>query len=137
MSTASGIADFRSSGGVWSRYKSVTIQEFVSDLVKGGYSWKCKRETIPYMLDAKPNTVSFGQNLDPEHLTIAARASSECDLFMALGSSLVVKPACSSVEVAHQAGVPVIIMNRDETPYDSIASVRTGISLAEALPLVI
>ncbi len=55
ISTESGVSDFRSPGGVWSRYKTVTLQEFTSSLEKRKYYWQYKAETIPGMLEAKPN----------------------------------------------------------------------------------
>src|SRR5208337_2469628 len=221
MSTESGIPDYRSPGGVWSRHKIVTIQEFISSREMRRLYWQLKLETTPQMLEAepnpahlslgrldrqgklfwlltqnidglherggvspdkivnlhgtdreaiclsckkkyeivpllervsqgfedlicdacggflKPNTVSFGQSLDPEHLVIADRASRECDLFMALGSSLVVSPACNFVEVAYQNQKPIVIINRDETPFDGIATAKMIDSLAQILPELI
>ncbi len=55
MSTASGIADFRSPGGIWSRYTPVTIQEFLaSDDARRRY-WEYKRETYAQFAGARPN----------------------------------------------------------------------------------
>ena len=47
--------------------------------------------------------------------------SEECDLFIVLGSSLVVRPACGLPIIAKQAGAKLIIINREETPLDGIA----------------
>jgi len=55
MSTASGISDFRSPGGIWSRYRPVTIQEFrASDEARRRY-WEYKRETYAQFAGARPN----------------------------------------------------------------------------------
>jgi NAD-dependent deacetylase len=55
ISTASGIADFRSPGGVWSRYRPIPIQEFLaSDEARREY-WRYKRETYEQMALARPN----------------------------------------------------------------------------------
>jgi NAD-dependent deacetylase len=55
MSTASGISDFRSPGGIWSRYTPVTIQEFLaSDAARRRY-WEYKRETFAQFAGARPN----------------------------------------------------------------------------------
>ena len=55
MSTSSGISDFRSPGGIWSRYKPVTIQEFLaSDDARRRY-WEYKRETYTEFAGARPN----------------------------------------------------------------------------------
>lgn len=220
ISTESGISDFRSPGGVWSRYRTVTIQEFLSSAESRRYYWAYKRETIPPMLESrpntghyaiaeldrqgrlfrlltqnidglheragvrknrvvnlhgtnheavclscerifdireillridggdtdpvcelcggyiKPNTVSFGQTLKMEDMEIADRAARQCDLFMALGSSLRVSPACGFVEIAHASGRPVVIINREATPCDSIARYRLEGPLAEILPVI-
>ena len=85
----------------------------------------------------KPNTVSFGQALNPEHLVIAEKASRECDLFMALGTSLQVFPANSFVDIAYSNKKPIIIVNRDPTPYDNLAKYRLSESLTKILPMII
>jgi NAD-dependent deacetylase len=55
MSTASGITDFRSPGGIWSRYTPVAIQEFLaSDEARRRY-WEYKRETFAEFAGARPN----------------------------------------------------------------------------------
>jgi len=55
MSTASGISDFRSPGGIWSRYTPVTIQEFLtSDDARRRY-WEYKQATFDEFAGAEPN----------------------------------------------------------------------------------
>jgi NAD-dependent protein deacetylase/lipoamidase len=55
VSTASGVPDFRSPGGIWSRYQPVTIQEFVaSDEARRTY-WRYKKETYRDFAAARPN----------------------------------------------------------------------------------
>jgi len=55
VSTASGVPDFRSPGGIWSRYQPVTIQEFVSsDAARRSY-WPYKKETYRDFAAARPN----------------------------------------------------------------------------------
>jgi NAD-dependent deacetylase len=57
VSTPSGIPDFRSPGGVWSRYQPVTIQEFVaSDDGRRRY-WEMRRQMWPDFARARPNVV--------------------------------------------------------------------------------
>jgi NAD-dependent deacetylase len=55
MSTASGIADFRSPGGVWSRYTPVTIQEFLASEEARRRYWEYKRDTYAEFAGAAPN----------------------------------------------------------------------------------
>jgi NAD-dependent deacetylase len=54
------------------------------------------------------------------------------DLFLVLGSSLVVQPAASFPELAKRAGARLVIVNLQETPLDPIADlvVREGIGAA-------
>ncbi len=85
----------------------------------------------------KPNTISFGQSLRAEDLAAAEKATRECDLFMALGSSLQVQPASSFVGLAYDSGKPVVIINRDGTPYDDIAEISIRGSLSSILPQVL
>lgn len=69
----------------------------------------------------KPATVSFGQSLAEEDLLNAARLCEQCELFIAVGSSLVVQPAASFPDMAKQNGAMLVIINRTETPLDAVA----------------
>ena len=71
----------------------------------------------------KPATISFGQSLNPKDLDQALQWSANCDLMIAVGSSLVVQPAASFPMVAKENGAKLIIINRDDTPLDSVADV--------------
>ena len=55
VSTASGVPDFRSPGGIWSRYKPVPFQEFVIDPEARRRYWLYKKETYRDFADARPN----------------------------------------------------------------------------------
>jgi len=69
----------------------------------------------------KPDTVSFGQAMPEKETAEAFRRSEECDLFMVIGSSLVVHPAASMPIVAKERGAKLVIINRDPTPHDRLA----------------
>jgi len=55
VSTASGIPDFRSPGGIWDRYRPVPIQEFLASEEARRRYWQYKRETYADFAGARPN----------------------------------------------------------------------------------
>jgi NAD-dependent deacetylase len=71
----------------------------------------------------KPATISFGQIMPERETSEAYRRSESCDLFMVVGSSLVVHPAAAMPVVAKRAGAKLVIVNRDETACDNLADV--------------
>ncbi len=84
----------------------------------------------------KHATISFGQMLDRETLWKATKFSQEADLYLALGSSLVVHPAASLPQLAQQRGARLVIINREETPLDDIAQMVLREPLGEALTAI-
>lgn len=85
----------------------------------------------------KSATISFGQNLVPADLAHSERAASECDLFLAIGTSLVVYPVASLPAIALQAGARLVIVTAEETPYDHLASAVIRDPIGEALPAIV
>ena len=69
----------------------------------------------------KPATISFGQSMPEKETQEAFKHSAACDLFVVIGSSLVVQPAAQMPLVAKQNGAKLVIINRDETACDDIA----------------
>lgn len=69
----------------------------------------------------KTATISFGQAMPEAAMRKAERATHDCDLFMVLGSSLVVYPAAGFPAYAKQNGARLAIINREPTDQDSIA----------------
>ena len=69
----------------------------------------------------KPATISFGQAMPERETEEAYQRSSLCDLFIVIGSSLVVHPAASMPLIAKRNGAKLVIINRDPTPYDDMA----------------
>ncbi len=69
----------------------------------------------------KTRTVSFGQSMPAGEMERAAQASRAADLFISIGSSLVVEPAASVPRLAKQSGARLVILNNQPTPLDDIA----------------
>lgn len=81
----------------------------------------------------KPRTISFGQNLDADILYKSFEAAKKSDLFLAIGSTLVVEPAASLPRLAREHGADIVVINRDPTPMDSHAALVFHDSISEVL----
>jgi len=219
VSTASGVPDFRSPGGIWSRYKPVPFQDFVLDPEARRQYWVYKKETYQDFANARPNpahhalarmetegrlravitqnidglhqdagsetvlelhgtnrrvtcircaatwpaaviqarllagcempecdhcggilkaaTISFGQAMPADLLAVAFQLASAVDLMLVIGSSLVVHPAAGIPLAAARAGARLIIINREPTPLDGLATVILREPIEEALPALV
>ena len=79
-------------------------------------------------------TILFGENLDPDVIDAATLAAQDCDVFIAVGTSLGVYPAAGLLPLAIRHGAPAIIVNAQETPYDDYATAVIREPIADALP---
>lgn len=225
VSTESGIPDFRSPGGIWTRFdpEDFTYQKFVSDvgarrkhwqlLGDGSLTTKAKPNPAHYavaeldrmgLLDCvitqnvdnlhqkagvpdekvfelhgnllwaaclgcgrrypfeqiltrlekgeeipdceachgilKPDAVFFGEDLPADVLREATRRANGADLFIVIGSTLVVYPAAYMPQYAVSGGAKLVIINLTSTPMDSEATVliraRAGEAMAKVLEWV-
>ena len=84
----------------------------------------------------KSATISFGQALIAEDLGRAQLAATNCDLFLAIGTSLTVYPVAALPEIALQAGARLVIVNAQETPYDPFAAAILRGAIGEVLPRI-
>jgi NAD-dependent deacetylase len=84
----------------------------------------------------KSATVMFGQPLDPGVFAGAIAAAEAADLFLAIGSTLIVEPAAFLCAVAVRAGARLVIVNRDPTPYDALATAVIRQPIGEAVPAI-
>jgi NAD-dependent deacetylase len=85
----------------------------------------------------KPATISFGQSMPERETREAYEQSSTCDLFIVIGSSLVVQPAAYMPVVAHRNGAKLVIINRDETACDDIADVIVKAQAGPAMAAIL
>jgi NAD-dependent deacetylase len=69
----------------------------------------------------KTATISFGQAMPELEMARAEQATRDCDLFLVLGSSLVVYPAAGFPIMAKRKGAKLVIINREPTEQDEIA----------------
>ncbi|MFY9588356.1 MAG: NAD-dependent deacylase [Actinomycetota bacterium] len=85
----------------------------------------------------KSATISFGQNLVQDDLERAYNAAAASDVFLAVGTSLVVYPVADLPRVALEAGARLIILNAEETPYDRAAHAVVRERLGDVLPKLV
>jgi len=84
-----------------------------------------ENETVPYCDSCggiiKTATISFGQPMPEEGMQIAQRKTLGCDLFITIGTSLVVYPAAGFPKLAKEIGAKLVIINNEPTDFDPIA----------------
>jgi NAD-dependent deacetylase len=111
-----------------------TPAEETLERVRGG-------EADPACLDCggmlKSATISFGQQLVPADLARAEQAAADCDLLLAVGTSLGVYPAAGLVPLAASVGATLVIVNAEPTPFDDLAAAVLRDPIGEVLPQVV
>jgi NAD-dependent deacetylase len=81
----------------------------------------------------KTATVSFGQAMPEREMQRAEEMTRAADLFIAIGSSLVVWPAAGFPLMAKRNGAALVIINRDPTEFDDIADLVVRHDIGEVL----
>ena len=221
ISTESGIPDFRSPGGVWTKNQPIYFQDFIASEDARRESWRRKIETDKVMMTAQPNrghlaiaklvqtgkasavitqnidglhqasgvpdeyvielhgnatysvclkcakryenepikeafaahgtlpecddcggvvktaTISFGQPMPEGPMMQAREATLAADLFISIGSSLVVYPAAGFPLMAKESGAALVILNRDPTDMDEIADLVVNAEIGEVMGAVV
>lgn len=98
-------------------------------------------EEVPHCLECqgilKTATISFGQAMPLKEMQQAEEHSHSCDLFIVIGSSLVVYPAAYMPLYALESGARLVIINGSPTPLDSRATVLIRAKAGEAMSQIV
>jgi len=81
----------------------------------------------------KTATVSFGQSMPAEAMQRAEQLTMDCELFLAIGSSLVVWPAAGFPLMAKRNGAALVIINREPTELDDVADLVVHHDIGDVL----
>jgi NAD-dependent deacetylase len=81
----------------------------------------------------KTATISFGQAMPADAMQRAEELTKSCDLFLAVGSSLVVWPAAGFPLMAKRNGAALVIINREPTEFDDLADLVVRNDIGDAL----
>jgi NAD-dependent deacetylase len=81
----------------------------------------------------KTATVSFGQAMPEEPMRRAQELAAACDLFLSVGSSLVVWPAAGIPLLAKRNGAKLVIVNREPTELDEFADLVVRNDIGDVL----
>ena len=84
----------------------------------------------------KSDTISFGQSLKPGVIERALRVAQECDLMLAVGSTLQVYPVAGVVPTAKQFDAKLVIINAQPTQFDDLADAVIRRTISEVLPVI-
>lgn len=85
----------------------------------------------------KTATVYFGQLLDEGVVEACTAAARDCDVLLAVGTSLQVWPAAGLADVAVGSGARLVVVNAQETPYDAVADLVVREPIGTALPRLV
>jgi len=85
----------------------------------------------------KTATISFGQPMPEEEMRIAQEKTLTCDLFISIGTSLLVFPAAGFPQLAKEVGAKLVIINNQPTDFDHIADLVISEQIGEVFSAII
>ena len=85
----------------------------------------------------KSATIYFGQEMDETVVEACAAAAGDCDVFLAVGTSLQVWPAAGLADLAVRSGARLVVVNAEPTPYDDVADLVVREPIGTALPRLV
>lgn len=97
---------------------------------EGIKSCRCGGELVKSVVD-------FGESLPEKDLRLSFEHSRKSDLFVVVGSSLVVTPAADMPREALHSGAKLVIINQGKTPFDHMVSLRFYESIGDVLPVAV
>jgi NAD-dependent deacetylase len=109
------------------RYEIAWVRERFTEA--GGIAPDCQSCDGP----VKSATVSFGQSMPEDAMRRAEAETLAADLFIAIGSSLVVWPAAGFPALAKRNGARLVILNREPTEYDDMADLVVRDDIGDVL----
>ena len=84
----------------------------------------------------KTATISFGQPMPEEEMRIAQEKTLTCELFISIGTSLVVFPAAGFPQLAKEVGAKLVIINNQPTDFDHIADLVISEQIGEVFSTI-
>lgn len=85
----------------------------------------------------RATTILFEEALPVDVIEAGIEAVSQCDCLIAVGTSLTVYPVAGLVPLAKRCGAALVIVNGEETPYDSLADAVVRGRVEEVLPEIV
>ena len=85
----------------------------------------------------KTATISFGQPMPEKEMMRAQNEAANCDLMVAVGSSLVVYPAATIPLLGKQSGANFVILNNEPTEMDQFADLVINASISETFDAIL
>ena len=92
---------------------------------------------FPVSSGLRPDVVLFGESLPEEAWKTSQEWSRKAELFVVIGSSLVVSPANYLPQMAVEAGAKLLIINQKPTPLDQLATWRLQVEAAETMTTIV